>query len=503
MILAVAVPMPLSLTREQKRAAACVADRAYIEAAPGSGKTTVAAERYGVLRYLGSRDARSVLALSFARSARGELAARIRARWGGTALSWPHNVSTLDGLHHRLLSHLLRIGAIHWPGAHHELTVLDTWRGQTGARPLTPNLHYRRVAGLTGRSVITRGVRIGQATFGYGNKAPHDAMLEAGYCTHEEIRHVLNEALQNPELRQVIANHLVATTKAVIVDEVFDGNQLDLEIVRVAAQAGIPTTVIGDPWQALYEFRGAQPELVPGFIVDLEFEKFPVTQSFRFVTQEMRRLAHQLRNGHSVTLAPGAAAEADVVLASRWRHLWDVSDSVLPLAFGQVQNQTDAALALLLEPITASHFGPLTRAALEAHVILDLTTEQVRREVPDALEPVLERIAGGSPEHAAAGLTLLREILRNMGGRSIPALGTDKEAERVASLVALSRRLGRGDLLPGMTAHQAKGREWPKVAVYLQPGQLARLAAGLNQEQPGDRELYVALTRARERVRLV
>jgi hypothetical protein len=59
--------MRLQLTDEQKRAAATPAQRAYIEAGPGCGKTTVAAERYGVLRFDGCGHAPGLVALSFAR----------------------------------------------------------------------------------------------------------------------------------------------------------------------------------------------------------------------------------------------------------------------------------------------------------------------------------------------------------------------------------------------------------------------------------------------------
>src|SRR5918995_2096307 len=130
-------------------------------------------------------------------------------------------------------------------------------------------------------------------------------------CTHDEIRSVLRSALADPQLRAIVADYLTMTTKAVIVDEVFDGNRIDLEIVRIAAEAGIPTTVIGDPWQALYEFRGAQPELVPGFVAALQFESFPVLESFRFRTDEMKALASELRAGNPVQLHPGAAVDAD------------------------------------------------------------------------------------------------------------------------------------------------------------------------------------------------
>jgi DNA helicase II / ATP-dependent DNA helicase PcrA len=491
------------LTREQKRAATNGALRAYILAAPGSGKTTVAAERYGVVRFTGQGDGRSVLALSFARSARGELESRVRERWGSSALGWPHMTSTLDGLHFRLVSHLLRKDEIQWLGGHTELVVLDSWRSQPHARFLTPDYKYCRVARLTGRSVTTVGVNIGRAFFGYGNKARHEAMLAQGICTHDEIRSVLRSALANPQLRAVVAEYLTTTTKAVIVDEIFDGNRLDLEIVRIAAEAGIPTTVIGDPWQALYEFRGAQPELVPAFVAALQFETFPVSESFRFKTEEMKTLAAGLRAGQPVHLEPGAPAHADVVLGSHWLPLWDVADDVLPLAFGQIGNQTDAALALLLAPLAVSHFGPLARAAPEAAVALNLAPELVRDELPTALAPVLNLLSGGTPNDAEAALALLRQILRDAGGRSIPTLQGAQEQKKVEALVALSRRLDKPRLVPGMTVHQAKGREWTDVAVHLGPAQLGRLASGLEEELAGDREIYVALTRAKESVRLV
>lgn len=491
------------LTREQKRAATNEALRAYIVAAPGSGKTTVAAERYGVVRFAGHGKGGSVLAMSFARSARGELASRIRERWGSHALRWPHTTSTLDGLHYRLVSHLLRNNQIHWFGGHKDLEVLDSWRGQPSARLLTADYQYCRVARLTGRQVSTIGMHIGHAFVGYGVKARHEAMLAQGICTHDEVRSVLRSALADPPLRAIVADYLTMTTKAVIVDEIFDGNRLDLEIVRIAAEAGIPTTVIGDPWQALYEFRGAQPELVPGFVTALQFETFPVSESFRFSTEEMKTLASELRAGNPVQLHRGTATDAEVVLASRWRPLWEVADDVLPFAFGQIKNQTDAALSLLLAPLAASRFGPLAQAAPEAAAALNLAPEVVRDDLPTALAPVLDRLSGGTQHDAEAALTLLRQILRDAGGRPIPTLQAIPEQERVEALVALSRRLDRGSLVPGMTVHQAKGREWTHVALHVGPGQLSRLAAGLEQGRAGDREIYVALTRAKESVRLV
>ena len=401
------------------------------------------------------------------------------------------------------MQHLLATGEITWFGGHTELEVLDSWRGQVKARYLTPEYKYCRVAGLSGRKVVTNARHLGRPFFGFGTKSDHEARLAQGLATHDEVRDVLRAALDNPGLGQVVADYLSRNFRAVIVDEVFDGNGLDLAIVEVASKAGIPTTIIGDPWQALYEFRGAEPELVPEFVTRLDFKPLKVAKSFRFQTDEMKTLARDLRAGVPVALSAGSVADTDVVMASWWQTLWDTSDVVLPLQFGQINNQTDAALALLLQPLVVARFGLLARAAPEAAVVLNLTAEFVRTELPEALLPVLDRLGDGAEADASAALSLLRSTLRDLGGRKIPSLKPDDEAGRVAALQALSRRLKRDRLVPGMTVHQAKGREWDFVGVRLTPAQVGRLASGLEQKRPGDRELYVALTRAKRHVRAV
>ena len=54
-----------------------------------------------------------------------------------------------------------------------------------------------------------------------------------------------------------------------------------------------------------------------------------------------------------------------------------------------------------------------------------------------------------------------------------------------------------GQLIAGMTVHQAKGREWDYVGVRLSEEERATLAAGLRVDNERHRQLYVACTRAR------
>lgn len=498
------MPARLPLTTEQRRAAATTAPHAFIVAAPGAGKTTVAAERYGVSRYLGSQTALRTLGVSFARSATHELRRRVQGRWGMRALDWPNDIKTLDSFHYELLRHLLVTGTLHWPGGHTELAVLDTWRGQTGARYLLPDQGWRRIARVHGRKVTSVGVPITRADYGIGTKAPFENHLAAGVCTHDEVRAVLRAVFRSDDLRSVVAEYIRSTTSSLIVDEVFDANNLDIALILLAGQSGIPTTLIGDPWQALYEFRGAQPDLVPKLVQTQGYKTFPVQRSFRFTTSEMEHLAVQLRAGCEVVVQTGSAADVDVVLAPEWDMLWQTDARVLPLSFGRVDNQTDAATVLLLDQVVTAHFGRAAIFAQEAMTLLGLDPDTVRAEGAALLRPVLETLSQARSQATAVAIQQLRRALKDLGSprrlRALPATGEAQQQER---LHALALRLNKRGCVPGMTIHQAKGREWAAVGVQLKPSHVELLRGGLTESNPEDRALYVALTRARERVRLV
>ena len=147
--------MPTKLTCEQLRAAMSPSRRLFVVAGPGCGKTTVAAERFGVERFHSSHDPRGVLALSFARSATSELRRRVKRNWGTSGTQWPHRVATIDTLMCEIVHFLLRRGLIAWPNGATTLNVLDTWRGQKGCRYLTPYQGYRQVIQLSGSKFCT------------------------------------------------------------------------------------------------------------------------------------------------------------------------------------------------------------------------------------------------------------------------------------------------------------------------------------------------------------
>lgn len=491
----------ITLTDEQILAATAPERLVNIVSAPGSGKTTVAAERFGFQRYLRSRRG-GILGLSFTRSAVGELSNRIATRWGSTCLAFPHRVMTFDSLHSLLLDRLLSAGFIHWPGGHTSLDVRDDYRGFPGYRWLTAG-NYRRAARLDSAShVVSTGVRVTTPTSGFGKREDHDSLLNTGIASHDDARIVLSAAMQDSSLCDFVTDWLVGTFRAIIIDEVYDAAKLDLSIAYLAAEGGLSVTVIGDPRQALYGWRGARPDLVAKLLTATHetFVEYQQPTSFRFTGSQMPALAQSLRDGDPVTLPAIDSRQVDVALARRWRSLWSGGDNVLPLAFRNINNATDAAHNLLLDVATRARLGrnAYGRDAALTQLRLDAVAE---RERDSALRPVLARLVDGATP--ADALEALRVAVASLGSRRPNKLKPQAEAARVEELGWLAARLKHFNLIPGLTVHQAKGGEWPRVGVVLTGHEQGLLAAGLRELEDDDCVIYVALTRAKRRCGLL
>jgi DNA helicase-2/ATP-dependent DNA helicase PcrA len=123
------------LTSEQRLAAATTTRTIFIEAGPGTGKTSVSAHRLGVQRFGPDfrHDERAVVAVSFTRAATKNLVLRVQRLWGPSAMLWPHRVVTLDTIMSNLVHDLLQAGLLHWPNGHTTLDVHDTWASFSGS----------------------------------------------------------------------------------------------------------------------------------------------------------------------------------------------------------------------------------------------------------------------------------------------------------------------------------------------------------------------------------
>ncbi|USI90405.1 UvrD-helicase domain-containing protein [Rhodococcus pyridinivorans] len=487
-----------SLTGEQRLAAATPRKNIFIEAGPGTGKTTVSAQRFGVKRFAGEHrhDRRAVVAVSFTRSAAYTLRRRVQRLWGSGATMWPHRIVTLDTIMCDLLHDLLRLKLVVWPNTETLwpdgrvlLDVRDSW-ASCGGTVSTKSIYIL--------SLEERRINLHEtfaSNWAYRVPAVNVVpLMEQGICTHQDVRDVLMLALQDPESSRRVRQRLGETMRALIVDEVFDANDLDIAIIELAMAGGVDITLVGDPWQALYLFRGARPDVVPEMLKRAKVPTMPLTRSFRWRDDEQRALATKLRAGDGVIL-PAAATDLDVALALWWKELWTLGGGVLPLAFGSFKGgYEEAAATLLLNHVTRNVFDLDATYLNDALTALNIQDRDVLTRLEPDFQKVVELLKPGGKEAIKAAYRQLVDVIKTVSARKLRA----PHSAHTSRLSWLQERLVfPGRPVPGLTTHQAKGAEWDVVGVRLLDAERAALAAGLSVTEDMHRKIYVACTRAR------
>jgi DNA helicase-2/ATP-dependent DNA helicase PcrA len=473
----------------------------FIDAGPGTGKTTVAAQRFGALRFApeARTDHRAVTAVSFTRAATWTLQRRVKRIWGSGALTWPHRITTLDTIMIDLLHNLLRTGLLRWPNAHTELTVVDSWNsvGKTDWIRVTYEL-----------SVESGNVKFTKILRDPASRVPLAVIgkrLSEGVCTHQDVRDALAGALEDSVIADRLRERLAETTRALIVDEVFDANDLDITVIELAAQAGLSITLVGDPWQALYVFRGARPEAIPELLARTAIHTLPLTKSFRWRDPAQRRLAGELRAGHGVALDVVAQDivqdGVDVVLATEWKKLWTASNRILPLAFHAFRGgMEEAAATLLLDHVTRTVLGESAVYLGDSLTALAINDPEVPKQLESGLQRVVEILVSSDNGSLNAAYRELADVLKTIS----PYPLRDAHHSHTGRLARIAARLAHSDRpVLGLTTHQAKGREWDTVGLVLSDSEYDRLRGGLVHTEDTDRKLYVACTRARRRTVLM
>ena len=332
---------------------------------------------------------------------------------------------------------------------------------------------------------------------GIRDKRDHQTILKSGIVSHEDVRSILRTVMHTAELQQVAADWLSASYRAVIIDEVYDADDLDLYVAYLAAEAGLSITLIGDPWQTLYKWRGAKPEVVKTLLdrTSDQFVAYEQPESFRFVGEQMPQLAANLRASAGADLPCTASSEVDVALARNWTQLWSVGDNVLPLAFQTVNNATDAAMNLLLDVVTRARLNTASYGRDGAITKLELDSDNFRAKQDQMFESIIASLLAGKDETQV--LDDLRETIKKLGARKPRRLSDKNETAARLQLARLAARLKQTMVIPGLTVFQAKGREWERVGVALSRAQLAALASGLHELEEEHCIIYVAITRAK------
>jgi superfamily I DNA/RNA helicase len=276
----------------------------YVQACPGAGKTRVIVERHLSRPVTGARRGRALV--SFTNVACAEIVQRCADSRRDDLLRFPHFVGTIDTflwrylvrpfiepdrLRHRIdtwdrinavvtvkgqtYDHKIRLSDFQF---HHDLDTGECTAQVRQTNRVYPVLNQLKKEGLI-EQAETEAVRLRT-----------EYAREHGYVTGHEVR-VLARHYLRTRCEDVIA--LLRTRfDEIVIDEAQDCSNLDLAILE-ALRGAIPMVFIGDPDQAIYEFRGADPDNVRAFGTTLA-EQIELTGNWRS-TPAICQLAATLR----------------------------------------------------------------------------------------------------------------------------------------------------------------------------------------------------------------
>lgn len=247
-------------TPDQKKVI-CHEGSAFVTACPGAGKTRVMVER---ARYLlkSANDGRGIAFLSFTRSAVSGLEDRLRQEELLGPCAFPHFVGTFDSFIWQFL-----IAPFGVPATDAAPRLIPDKGNQMvrpfdQAQPLPLSCFDRDTGKIDAEAALWWGFDVKKRNPAHIKASETAArkmqarFRERGELDFDDARALAIGRLADAAFAARLSTALAARFGEMIVDEAQDCNPADLKIVRWLRDAGIPTKVICDPHQSIYEFRG-------------------------------------------------------------------------------------------------------------------------------------------------------------------------------------------------------------------------------------------------------
>lgn len=259
--------------------------KVVLHACPGSGKTTVVAQK--MINYLQSwnRPHQGIAVLSFTNVASDEIgrqAAEMLPK--GFGIAEPHFVGTLDSFIDNYI--FLRFGYLLLKSPKRPTITSSNivnsyryWRKECHTRCLSSIGDFRWDSNgkLTknGKEITCTGNgRYGPPCFQFKK-----ALLSKGLFFQDEVANLACMLLEKyPEIAKGIASRF----PVIILDEAQDTSQEQMKLLDFLCAAGLESIyIVGDPDQSIYEWRNANPESFLEKMRDTEWRQLALTKNFR------------------------------------------------------------------------------------------------------------------------------------------------------------------------------------------------------------------------------
>jgi superfamily I DNA/RNA helicase len=296
--------MPPALTEKQKEVVFEKAGLFVVKACPGSGKTLTVAARLHRLFTEWKHPHAGIAAMSFTNTAWREVESYLANNCGvSVPVGYPHFLGTIDSFLNRFI--FLPFG--------HRVLGCGTRPELTGPphddyEPIGRWLYWQH--GECNRYSCRLNDFTYDASGQLVNYAPHShfsncqsnhsrctalkaTFLSAGYATQADANYFAMKLLKDiPEIARALARRF----PVIIVDEAQDSSGIQMRIIECLMQAGVAEVMLaGDPYQAIYEWRQAEPQLFEGKFTEWEGNCVWLSENWRS-TQSICDLACRLAN---------------------------------------------------------------------------------------------------------------------------------------------------------------------------------------------------------------
>jgi DNA helicase-2/ATP-dependent DNA helicase PcrA len=543
-----------ALDPEQREVALATRGPVCVLAGAGTGKTRAITHRIAYAALTGVADPARVLALTFTVRAAGELRSRLRLL-GGVGLGteavrattfhaaalrqltyfWPRVVG---GRPPRLIDSKL-------PLLGESARVLRLRPGEGGLSDVAAEIEWAKVCQVRPDGYVAAAAQAGRSPGAFGADG-----VAAMYDTYERLRReqqlidfesVLELTAAIVTESRTAADQVRSLFRHFVVDEFQDVNPLQKLLLDAWLGGRDDLCVVGDPQQTIYSFTGATHHYLTRF--GAEYPNATVirlVRDYRSTPQVVNLANHLIR---ADTRAGGA--ETGQLVAQR-----PSGPEPVLTGYGDEQEEAAGVARAIQQLIAGGHPAREIAVLVRINAMLERFetalsaagvpyqvrgTERFydRPEVKQAIMLLRGAVRGAAEGEAPGSLPAeVRTILSGLGLtpaepagggtsrqrweslRAMAQLADEMAATRPAATLAdfvtdLAQRavLGHAPVLDGVTLasmHAAKGLEWdtvllPGLVEGVMPIVYARTPAAQDEER---RLLYVAVTRARERLYL-
>jgi DNA helicase-2/ATP-dependent DNA helicase PcrA len=536
-----------ALDPEQREVALATRGPVCVLAGAGTGKTRAITHRIAYAALTGVADPARVLALTFTVRAAGELRSRLRLL-GGVGLGteavrattfhaaalrqltyfWPRVVG---GRAPRLIDSKL-------PLLGESARVLRLRPGEGGLSDVAAEIEWAKVCQVRPDGYVAAAARAGRSPGPFGADG-----VAAMYDTYERLRReqqlidfesVLELTAAIVTESRMAADQVRGMFRHFVVDEFQDVNPLQKLLLDAWLGGRDDLCVVGDPQQTIYSFTGATHRYLTRFGAD-----YPNATVIRLVrdyrsTPQVVNLANHLTSSESAELVAQRPSGPEPVLTGygdEREEAAGVARAIQQLIAGGHPAREIAVLVRINAML--ERFETALSAAGVSYQVRGTERFYDRPEVKQAIMLLRGAIRGAAEGEAPGSLPAeVRTVLSGLGLtaaepagggtsrqrweslRAVAQLADEMAATRPAATLTdfvtdLAQRavVGHAPVLDGVTLasmHAAKGLEWdtvmlPGLVEGVMPIVYARTPAAQDEER---RLLYVAVTRARERLYL-